>query len=119
MRATIHFCHGKETEAIVYSHFDGDSLDEDLKEFFADVEKQAPKDTRFDDPTYLAARFVVWKAANHVASSKKHGYGSGNLVDFTGIGIYMTDPSDLSCSWTVDCGGKGKRPTVKNRPLKS
>lgn len=71
--------------ASIYLHGDcylsGDSDyggDTRLKAFFDAVKKQCDNDTRFDDPSYLAAKFVVWES------------GSNGKLNFLGIGV--TDP---------------------------
>jgi len=62
-QATVHFQENGKTEAIIYRHTDGypEGLGEDLQTFLNEVNKL--KDKRFDDPSYLAAKFVVWQAA--------------------------------------------------------
>ena len=65
-RATIHFQEYGHTAAIVYRHSDGypDGLGADLQRFFSEVQETV-KDTRFGDPRYLAAKWVVWDASQH------------------------------------------------------
>jgi hypothetical protein len=108
-RATVHFQSDGKTEAIVYRHFDGDSLDDDLEEFFKEVQEQTD-DTRFDDPTYLAARYVVWQAQQYAKHSP------GKPLAFTGVGVYQRDPSDIAYRWLVSCDGGV--PRVKRQKIK-
>ena len=100
-RCTIHFKHAPSvpTIAIIYRHSDGYTDGEHgvlagLGRFFADVQHQT-KDTRFDDPTYLAAKFVVWQAGKH---TKKD-----NPLDFLGVGVVTTDPGDIEYRYIVTC----------------
>jgi len=94
-RATVHFEQNGETQAIVYRHSDGypDGLGNDLQTFFGDVQLQT-RDTRFNDPCYLAAKFVVWQAAR---------YARTNPLDFLGVGIVMEDPGDIEYRYHVRC----------------
>jgi hypothetical protein len=97
--ALIHFQDNGKTEAIVYRHWDGDDLEEDLNAFLDEVEKQCA-DTRFDDPTYLAAKFVVWQAAQ---------YTNDQPLNFLGVGICIDEVFQTEYNWAVSC-------TTKNRP---
>lgn len=101
-RVTVHFQQGGRTDAIVYSHYgvDGDTLNE----FFNEIETNL-SDTRFNDPPYLAAKFVVWLALK--SGSGKH------PLDFLGVGVYQFDPEDLSRRYLVDC--RTPRPTFKEK----
>ena len=103
-RATVHFNYGKDTVAIVYRHSDGypEGLGVDLKEFFNEVKKQTD-DPRFSDPSYLAAKFVVWQAAQY---SKK------DSLAFLGVGIVMEDPGDIEYRYFVDCNSLEPTPKV-------
>jgi len=110
-RCNIHFAYSPDEppEANIYRHCDGypDGVLPDLNEFFADVEKQTA-DTRFNDPSYLAAKFVVWQAAKFAR------YGSGNPLDFISLGIMSADAGDGAYVYTVICRGPG-RPEVVYR----
>ena len=100
-RACVHFCDAdKSTAAIIYRHSDGypDGLGEDLISFFKEV-KDNVKDTRFDDPYYLAAKFVVWQAKQY-ASEDKH------YLDFLSIGIMLQDACDINYRYRVICSNK-------------
>lgn len=104
-RSTTHFHFEGESkpEAIVYRHTDGypESMLSDLDEFFQDVIAQTGGDTRFNDPTYLAAKWVVWLA------NKFSKYSSGNLLDFLSVGIMMEDPFDIEYRYHVYCDASG------------
>ena len=97
--ATVHFQENGETAAIIYIHGDGnpECLGEDLKTFFVDVRIQTkPRYTRFNDPRYLAAKFVVWQAARFASNPKKP-------LDFISIGIMIEEVFDISYRYLVGC----------------
>ena len=101
-RATVHFEQNGEVQAIVYRHSDGypEGLGNDLQTFFGDVQLQT-RDTRFSDPCYLAAKFVVWQAAR---------YARTNPLDFfSGVGIVMEDPGDIEYRYHVRCDGVDRK----------
>src|ERR1700690_3038636 len=62
-RSNVHFVGSYGVSANVYVHNDGypEARIPDLYEFFSAVKAQT-KDTRFTDASYLAAKFVVYKA---------------------------------------------------------
>lgn len=83
--------YGKDVAAI-YVHYCGSYADEVLDEFF-EAELADPKhDNRFDDPSYLAARFVTWYSES----------------DGLGIGIVEPDSSMGETDWRVYCESSGK-----------
>lgn len=108
-RCNIHFDSEYGTAANIYRHCDGYPADvqADLQKFFDAVESQT-SDTRFSDPEYLAAKFVVWEA------TKDYGFRSGKLLDFLGVGIMTQDAGDGAYIHTVLCGNSG-RPVVTSR----
>jgi len=130
-RCTIHFHNGeaKKPEAIVYRHSDGYPGGEtgvlaDMQRFFGAVEEEAPGDTRFHDPSYLAAKFVVWQARENNRYSFTHqsprtagvAAPEGSLA-FLGVGVVMQDPGDIEYRYHVRCGGglmAEGRPTVRH-----
>lgn len=124
-RCTINFGEGTQVEAKIYRHCDGypegdNGVLADLQRFFADVESQT-KDTRFGDPSYLAAKFVVWQAYENAnvgyTGPLPHRAGTPNRLDFLSLGIMAKDPSDIEYRYFVDSGKldeKG-RPTVRQR----
>jgi hypothetical protein len=111
-RCTIHFAYGFDTMAIVYRHHDGypdgeHGIVATLNKFFDAVEAQTA-DTRFGDPTYLAAKFVVYQAAEYSKDS------SGKPLDFLSVGVCTEDPGDIAYRYLLDCKGRDEdgRPTI-------
>lgn len=106
-RCTIHFHDSGEDEAaaIIYRHSDGypEGILPDLDRFFAAVEEQT-RDTRFNDATYLAAKFVVWQAGVYTD-------GYHEPLDFLSIGVVQDDPGDIEYRYHVR-PNSGHRPTV-------
>lgn len=103
-RCIINFCSGGEIIAKVYRHCDGypcpiNGVDSSLEDFFNAVQEEC-FDTRFDDPSYLAAKFVVWQAG-------KYANKPGSL-NFLSVGVLMEDPSDIQYRWFVDCDSSSK-----------
>jgi len=129
-RATVHFTYDPDgkPDAIVYRHSDGypEGLGEDLKAFLTDIAANV-NDTRFGDPSYLAAKWVVWD----VLRGKREAIGfyqrmaTENLryvkevermqaqhpCEFLGVGIVSEDPGDINYRYTVTC--RGGVPTIK------
>ena len=109
-RCTIHLHSRGSTEptAIVYRHSDGypGAILPDLDQFFSDVESQT-KDTRFNDPSYLAAKFVVWQAnryAYHYDFSREGAVRKKSaMLDFLSVGIVMRDPGDIEFRYHIWC----------------
>ena len=109
-RCTIHFHYGTfrqdEPAAIVYRHSDGypetvHGVPESLERFFDAVE-EVTHDTRFDDPCYLAAKFVIWQAQEYS--------GHANPLATIGVGVCQEDPGDIRWRYHVRCNDT--RPTV-------
>lgn len=91
--------------ALVYKHQDGYpdtqcGMLQNLQTFFETVENETC-DTRFDDPEYLAAKFVVYLA--------------GPKLDFLGVGVSVEKHGDIAYLYTVECANF----TKKGRPLVS
>jgi hypothetical protein len=115
-RANIHFgfkhpTSGKNVSlANVYRHYDGypDGVLPGLEEFFGAVRSQT-SDTRFGDPEYLAAKFVVWQAAQYAADPAKP-------LAFTGVGIATKDAGDGEYVYELDCAS-GDQPSVAHREV--
>jgi len=107
-RCNIHFNHGSEIAAILYQHCDGypgqvntpdSGILPDLRQFFSDVAAQTADGmggTRFDDPCYLAAKFIVWRAA-HFAHDK------AKPLDFISLGVMLEDAGDAAYIYSIDC----------------
>lgn len=98
-RATVHFVQDGQTRAIVYRHSDGypEGLGADLNRFFDEVRAQT-QDTRFTDPEYLAAKFVVWQAGQYA-------YDPDKPLDFLSVGVVIRDPRDIEYRYVVFCDG--------------
>lgn len=125
-RCAINFCYGDRVEGKIYRHWDGypgeankpdSGVLADLRQFFKTVKAQT-RDTRFGDPTYLAAKFMVWaimapmfKQEADKAAGVKPPYGrdypttyiGDRYLDFLGYGIMLSDPGDLEYVYNVDC----------------
>lgn len=117
-RCTTHFQYQGRTQAIVYRHSDGypEGHGVDLFAFFADVQANVP-DTRCSDPTYLAAKLVVWLAAAFVKryDPATYGplriteerflalYGPPHPLNFLSVGVCMEDPGDIDYRYLVHC----------------
>lgn len=86
MGAVILFSNGDEDLAAVYMHGDDGDEPEQLAEFFTQEDSYIVSDPRyrhrFDDPEYLAARFVAYQMS---------GSPSG-----TGVGVTVPTNRDLS-----------------------
>jgi hypothetical protein len=76
--ALCNFVWGDTTVASVYVHDGGgpDHLGCEILDFLYSLEKSV--DPRYDDPEYLAAKFIVFLADRRVSGSKK--------TDVTGVG---------------------------------
>ena len=104
--ATIHFHFddGDEAVAIIYRHWDGgpDEVIPDLKRFFDDVREQAHP-TRFNDPRYLAAKYVVWQAHENAFRYDGGKYVPTEMLDFSSVGVCVRDPEDIAFRYHVWC----------------
>lgn len=113
-RCNIHFTYGDDVCANVYRHSDGypdgkHGVPADLEKFFKAVEKETT-DHRFDDPEYLAAKFIVWQAGEYS--------GEPGSLDFISLGVCTEDHGDVAYIYTVDCKTK-KRPKVSWKSMYS
>ena len=101
-RATVNFCYGKFIAAKIYRHMDGhpEDLGVDLGRFFQAV-KEGTKDCRFDDPSYLSAKFIVWQAGEYTKKCDWH--DERNKLDFLSLGVCLDDPGDIEYTYRVDC----------------
>jgi hypothetical protein len=85
----VHFkAEGDNEISTIYIHADGyphgtNGMLSKLERFLNDVEEQCV-DTRFHDPSYLAAKFVVWSAFDGVVELSK---AFSNPLNFLGIGV--------------------------------
>lgn len=110
-RSTTHFIgHDGKTQAIIYRHPDGypEGHGRDLYQFLDDVEEHA-SDTRFGDPSYLAAKLVVWLVTERFAFSHDWSKGGGgertpnHPLDFISVGVLLEDPGDIEYRYKVRC----------------
>ena len=110
-RATVHFVESGSTKpvAIIYRHWDGypSGLGEDLKKFINTVNKRVV-DKRFNDPAYLAAKWVVFDAQQ---MSKYTPQKEKTRLAFLSVGIVNQDPCDIEYRYIVTCHFRGK-PTI-------
>ena len=100
-RAHVSFNSNGQRHALIYRHCDGypEGLGADLLAFFEEVIKQTA-DTRFTDPEYLAAKWIVWDS------------GCEGRLDFLSVGISLQEHSDIEYLYDVDCDGTHDTPIV-------
>lgn len=120
-RATIHFMRpgAEKPTAIIYRHGDGypEGLGKDLKKFVAEVKKQCADSMggmRFNDASYLAAKWVVWDAAQMAKYSVEKKGDPIQPLNFISVGIVDQDPGDIEYRYTVVCDGK---PTISHEAV--
>ena len=102
-RCNIHFINSYE-DANVYRHSDGypdgkHGVPETLKRFFQKVQKECADTmygTRFDDPSYLAAKFIVYQADIYRSKNK-------SKLDFGSLGIMKKNAPDAAYIYKVNC----------------
>lgn len=99
-RCTTHFQENGRTVAIIYRHWDGypSSAGADLLRFIDACAELS--DARFSDPTYLAAKYVVFLAG--IFREKK----AISDLDFLSVGIVQEDPEDIEYRYAVECGDR-------------
>lgn len=110
-RCTTHFIYGsdKKPTAIIYRHSDGypEGAGRDLLAFLKEC--QQLRDPRLSDPSYLAAKYVVfladmfnhhydWKAKEPIQVR------NDSKLDFLSVGIVQDDPGDIEFRYIVNCG---------------
>jgi hypothetical protein len=100
-RSTTHFKEGEKLVAIVYRHLDGypSRTGKDLLEFFKEVRDNVT-DTRFDDASYLAAKWCVYLGRKFAPNNP---FWPIHYLDFVSVGILMADPPDIEYRYIVDC----------------
>ena len=108
-RSTTHFSLGEPPTAIVYRHADGypSGAGADLLDFLREVQRQT-SDTRFGDPSYLAAKYVVFLAERFAVDYQWVGdevtvTPRQNRLDFISVGVCLEDPGDIEYRYIVDC----------------
>jgi hypothetical protein len=126
-RCTINFGYGGPEDgtliAKIYRHSDGypeePGVLSDLRSFFEAVITET-RDHRFDDPSYLSTKFVVWQArqlAQYQTYTATEDTPETGSLNFLGVGIESVDPGDLSYTYWVACG-RGRTPEVYWRPIR-
>lgn len=97
-RSNIHFVDGDYLAANIYVHYDGYPQNRlpELQRFFVAVREQC-RDARFSDPSYLAAKFLVWYS---LAQAKDAACAP---LNFLGIGPVVEDAGDAEYIYKVDC----------------
>jgi len=114
-RCVINFCDGGVTMSKVYRHYDGypEAVKPDLQQFFKDVKAQT-QDTRFSDPIYLSAKFVVWQANQN---NRSHANGEVKMLDFLGVGPCVENPGDIEFEYFLDCSNLTSKGLPKIKTL--
>jgi hypothetical protein len=109
LNAVFHNGDKEKPTAVVYGHWAGDdptSATETLTEFFKAVEEQTPNDRRFNDPSYLAAKYVVFLAHGDKKTVE-------NPLDFLSVGVVRNEKDcGPECIAYVDCSNGDNRPTI-------
>lgn len=115
----FHYGNSESPIALIYKDYDGhpESVAFVLTSFFDDVETQCgprPDDNRFTDPSFLAAKYIVWQAAEYARESDKP-------MDFSGVAPVLSIPRDVEWIHTVRCSDdrsteRCSRPTVTSAP---
>ena len=114
-RSTTHFVDSEATYlngkpvAIIYRHSDGypECAGRDIVAFLKEC-KGLP-DPRLTDPSYLAAKYVVFLAnmLNHsykAIAGKFQRVQNASRLDFLSVGVMNEDPGDIEYRYVVDCG---------------
>lgn len=114
-RCQIHFVHDTDEKRYpsIYRHSDGypdgqHGVLASLERFFKAVKTQT-HDTRFGDPEYLAAKFVVWQSGEWV--------GSGGPLDFLSVGVANGLHGDEDYEYRVICDTRERTPTIQYRAI--
>ncbi len=108
-RCNIHFTYNGEVSANIYQHPDGypdgeHGVPAKLQKFFEELEAQTA-DTRYSDPEYLAAKFLVWKAREYARDPEKP-------LEFLSVSPCIVDHGDIEFVYTVET----RKRDEKNRP---
>lgn len=108
-RSTTHFFwddasfKAGKPSAIVYRHHDGylEGAGKDLVKFIEEVKAQCVGTmygTRFNDASYLAAKYLVY-----LVTMQGYQYNKDKPLDFGGVGILDADPGDIEYRYSVVC----------------
>lgn len=120
-RCTTHFVSGDHLAAKIYRHSDGypEGHGKELQRFFDDVEAQTG-DTRFGDPSHLAAKLVVWLAREFAQSysvdtGEWTSHADTRPLDFLSVGVVQEDPGNIEFRYVIDCAERDAngRPRVR------
>lgn len=95
-----------DTTATVYKHWDGypEAMVPMFHEFLRRVGRLG--DTRFGDPSHLAAKWVVFLADHYNSrydSTTGRDVKNDSYLDFLSVGIVNHEPGDIEYRWYVDC----------------
>jgi hypothetical protein len=116
-RCNIHFNDGETVCANIYRHYDGypgkvvdgkeveGGVLPDLLTFFTELLENV-RDHRFTDPTYLAAKFLVWQAKQNarVYNVETGEYADApHYLEFLSVGITLHDAGDGEFIYELDC----------------
>jgi hypothetical protein len=112
-RSTTHFIYGNKSNpvAIIYRHSDGypEVAGVDIHKFFDECGKL--NDSRFTDPSYLAAKYVVFLA--DIFNTKWNSVTGDSKLQFLSVGVMCSDPGDIEYRYVIDCKNLiSGRPTV-------
>lgn len=117
-RLVVTFCdENKKQVAHIYDHWSADNKKDakDVMEaFFDEVGKQCT-DTRFTDASYLAAKFLVWRAIGYAATEQKYSKTptEAKPLNFLSLGIVSSEQAMWAeCLVRVMCTVDGARPTL-------
>lgn len=118
-RCTTHFHDSGNDKAcaIIFRHTDGYPAvaGADILKFFGAIEEQASHDTRFNDASMLAARYVVFLSREFTTTYKGKGewenYGNERPLDFLSVRVLDQDTLDTEFTYHVHCES-GDRPRV-------
>ena len=115
-RCNTHFTQYGATEANVYVHSDGypdgeHGIPQRFGRFCRDLEEQTT-DTRYGDPAFLAAKFLVWVAGQYANDPRKP-------LEFLSVGIMTKDAGDAAYVYTVDCTSQQRPPVTWTEPART
>ncbi len=105
-RCTVHFKDADlSDEAIIYKHSDGEPEGDGgmatlLGRFLDRIKERWPHDTRFGDPSALAARFVFFL------------FSQGLGYPVAGVGVVLVDPSDIAYTYRLVCEAEDVLPSI-------
>ena len=109
-RCNIHFVgHGGHLTSNIYRHSDGypEGVLPDLEKFFTEL-AAATRDTRFNSPEQLAARYMVWQAIQLAVDYDFSGKEmkttpKASPLDFLGVSPCLEDHGDIEYLYKVNC----------------